>query len=664
MARPSEIMERLLILKQTIYSTRLARRWIILSGLLSLIILPAIGGLNLVYAEDSELSPSEERVLHFPRDRSLGLIMVKDANIIKSNIQDFHDWYSSAEDLGEAQGDVVIPTGKKAALFLNKNAIEDLSPLLNLKPDDLYMLSLIPIVRNQPLHDKCMQHIAHLTGLKNLWLSGTRTTTESMKHITKLQSLEFLVPPTGLTNKGLSYVAQLESLKGLYFVENRVTNEGLNRYLPTMTKLEKLSLWSGQISDAGLVHLSDLPLLRYLSLNSGNFTDAGLVYLKDVPTLKILDLNHLPITDDGVRHLSGHPGLEDLSLFNTEVTDRGLAYLKSIPSLKKLNIGKRNVDRENPAITDAGMVHLAQINSLEYLDLPYQGITDKGIALIANLKNLKHLWVCASSVSPLTDKSMRYISQLHSLEKLIIGGTGFTDAGMDDLAKLTNLRELNLQADSITNEGLAKLKTLKSLEKISLSCKKVTISGLSYLNALPNLVELEVRDVVQDNSGLDISGLTKLERIYLIFNISRRGNELVFDPVRNEDLAYLKKLENLKSLVIPGEKYSMITDAGIAYLKDLPNMRELHCGSPYLTDKSLSCLANIKTLKFLTISGNFTDDGLVYLEGLKTLRSLTIYSANKFSPKALKRLEDNLSNLDSLTAEQNIELKKMSKTKP
>ena len=292
---------------------------------------------------------------------------------------------------------------------------------------------------------------------------------------------------------------------------------------------------------------------------------------------------------------------------------------------------------ENPAITDAGMVHLAQINSLEYLDLPNYGITDKGLVPISNLKNLKHLWVCGSSSSPLTDTALQHVSKLHSLEFLLIHGTGFTNAGMDYLAKLTNLRKLHLHSDLITNEGLAKLKTLKSLERLNLGCKNITISGLSHLNALKNISYLYIEGIKQDNSDLDVSGLTELEELWL------RGGT----PIRDEDLFCLAKLKNLRTLIIGDVKSSMVTDAGIAYLKDLPDMRRLYCDSPYLTDKALSYLANIKTLYSLTITGNFTDEGLGYLEELKGLRNLKIYSANKFSPSALKRLRKKLPNIQT-----------------
>ncbi|HIJ72258.1 MAG TPA: hypothetical protein HPP87_13025, partial [Planctomycetes bacterium] len=461
---------------------------------------------GVITAELTSNAASQPRILHFPKDRSLGRVTFADADIQETRY-DFHFWYGQPE-YKEAKGNVVMPPGKEAALFLYKDSFRDLSPLLELKPDDLFMLCTMSTFHKHSFSQRNMEHIAHLTGLKIFRIRSIGNSIENMKPITKLQSLEKLILPRGTTNRGLSYVSQIKSLKRLIFAPNKVTNAGIKRYLPKLTNLEYLALYGGTMNDGCLQCLADLPSLRELSLNSGNFTDAGLSHVKKCSSLRTLDLNHLPITDVGLRHLSALTGLEDLSLYNTEVTDRGLVYLKSMPSLKKLGIGKRGQEDQ---ITDAGMVHLAQIGSLEQLELP-GGITDIGMAHIAKLKNLKHL---AGSGS--TDTALEYISKLQSLEYLHTGSPGYTDIGMSHLAKLTNLKYLRLSAESITNEGLAKLKTLKSLERLQLTkCEKVTISGLSGLNALNNLTELNLkRGIIQDNSGLDISGLTGLEDLRL-----------------------------------------------------------------------------------------------------------------------------------------------------
>lgn len=611
----------------------------------------------------SNAPPVDVRVLHFPKDRSLGRIKVLDANI-KRHIQiskydsldsvSYHDWYDwkeKADDLGEARGDVVIPAGKKVGLFLHTSTFHDLSPLLNLRADDLYMLSHGPYAWNEnySLPDKCMQQISHLSGLKDLRLYGVTVSTNGMKHITKLQSLEMFALPKGLTNRGLVYVTELKSLKRLHFNDNRINNKGLEYSLGKMANLEELTLYGEQINDDGLVCLANLTKLSFLSLRSGNFTDAGLAHVKKCPSLRILDLMHLPITGAGLQHLSGHPRLENLRLFNTEVTDRGLVYLKSIHSLKKLNVGKRN---QKDQVTDAGMIHLAQINSLEHLELPHRDITDKGLIHIAKLKNLKFLWVGCGSSSQLNNVALKHISKLQSLESLQIGGAGISDDGMKELAKLTNLKQLHFPyADSITNDGLSHLKELKNLERLDLGhCKNITISGLSHLNTLKNLSRLQIDfGLIQDGSGLDISGLTKLEELWL----------RVDAPIYDKDLACMENLKNLRRLTMGGVKHSkkpmvksMITDAGISHLQNLDNLKKLSCGSPYLTDKALACFANMKQIQSLTVYGNFTDDGLTALKGAKTLRFLKIYSSNKFTPAAIEDLRKSLPYLRSLTAEQ------------
>jgi len=594
------------------------------------------------------------RVLHFPADRSLGNIKVMEVDMNRRiqlshhtdsvGWRDWGDWMT-ADNFSEAQGDVVIPAGKKAALFLNEKALKNLSPLLNLKPDDLFMLTNIMPNWNTNIvvSNDGMKHISHLTGLKILWFNNVMAANESMQHITKMRSLEMLRPPKGLTNRGLFYIARMGSLKRLYLQESRVSNVGVNRCLPKLTELEELSLFCPSVNDEGLEFLKDMPKLVYLSLRSGNFTDAGMVHVRKCPPLRIIDLMYLPITDAGIKNLTGHPGMENIRLNYTEVTDRGLGYLKTMPNLKKLTIEKRG---PQDLITDTGMMHLAQIDSLEHLRLPNFGITEQGLSHVTRLKNLKYLWVGGNSNNPFTDTALRHVSKLRSLEFLLIKGTGFTDAGMDDLAKLADLRTLNLQADLVTNEGLAKLKSLQSLERLDLTCKNVTISGLSHLNALNNLTDLEANYFQQDNSGLDISGLTRLEGLKLSTWHKSPG------VITDADLACLAGLKRLKKFVIQSsvEDCKMdITGQGLKHLAGLTELQNLCLGGPNLKDEDFKHFANMKKLLSLYIyGGNLTDECLKHLEALPQLRSLKIYMENDITDEALARLDKRLPNLRTI----------------
>jgi len=594
-------------------------------------------------AKSAEMAKNE-RVIHFPRERSLGRLLVQDENAVR-HIETFYHWIDGTkwEYFGEAQGRVTVPAGKRLSLSIDPDAWKDLSPLANLGADDLYKLTIYGRYPDGPdPDDRCMPHIAHLTGLKVLSLKTTNIGDKGLKFIKNFKSLEYLDLPRRVTDVGLGYVAELSSLKGLYCGSNRFTNAGLHQ-LAKLTKLEELDIGSvykdetGQIrigvNDAGLVHLAKLPRLRYLMLQGEKFTDAGMAHLKNVPSLRILSLGRLPITSRGLEHLSKCSGLENLHLYRTKVTDEGLAHLKSIPSLKKLSLLFTEV-------TDEGMIDLGQVKSLEYLQLPVH-ITDRGLDHLSQLDNLKYLWVGGGSKSTITDAGLEHIAKLCMLEELLIGGRGITDEGMSYIAELTRLKKLNIgTAPVLTNSGLAKLTKMKSLESLDLNFTKVTISGLAQLNAMPNLTKLDVKPLIRDNSVLDIGKLTKLEELRLRFQ-PRSDNSF-----SDEDLACLAGLKHLKSLSIGPRNF---TDKGMAYLAGLTNMERLGIGGPNLTDQGLKCLANMKKLWSLSLSdGYFTEEGLRYLEGFKRLRYLSIPSANAFSNAALRRLRENLPNLQTL----------------
>jgi thiol-disulfide isomerase/thioredoxin len=177
--------------------------------------------------------------------------------------------------------------------------------------------------------------------------------------------------------------------------------------------------------------------------------------------------------------------------------------------------------------------------------------------------------------------------------------------------------------------------------------KKITLSGLNQLNALPNMTFLHMTGVVQDNAGLDISGLTQLENLTISLAATRVEGEIVHDKFRDEDLASLEKLTRLRWL----QGIRGIGDAGIAHLAGLTSLERFNIGGPNLTDDGLKYLAHMKHLNHLSLAGDFTDQGLRHLEGFKALHFLRIYSAQNFSQEALQHLRDNLPHLTSFRAD-------------
>jgi hypothetical protein len=242
-----------------------------------------------------------------------------------------------------------------------------------------------------------------------------------------------------------------------------------------------------------------------------------------------------------------------------------------------------------------------------------------------------------------TDRGVAELAKCKQLEELIIGSIGITDAGLDHIVKLTNLKQLNLfGCIYVTDTGLEKLTALKSLQDLSVGESSITVGGLSCLNKLPNLVRLDFHGVRQDDSGLDLSRLTKLEKISLYLKTRRVGKELVADQLHDRDLACLTGLKRLEWLQV---SHGDVSDDGLKYLSGLTNIERLSVGGKKVTDKGLLHLMNMSKLDTLTLTGNFTDEALVYLERLPTLSYLTIREGAHFSPAAVQRFQRNMPEL-------------------
>ncbi|NIP23049.1 MAG: M48 family metalloprotease [Phycisphaerae bacterium] len=603
------------------------------------------------------------RVVHFPKDRSLGKLEIQDADAVRELNYWFH-WTGIKgpqwEYLGQAQGDVRVPAGKRLSLIVNKTAWRDLSPLSNLRPDDLYKLSLyaLPADRAKP-GDRCMPHIAHLTGLKSLNIRTTGISDRGLKYIRNITSLKYLDMPYRVTDKGMSHLAELHSLKGLYFPQNSgITNTGL-RHLAKMISLEEVYLAGKRMGDACLAHLRDLPRLEYLALYSKGFSDKGMVHIKDIPSLRILSFHEsFPrITDAGLAHISDMPNLELLCMHGIQdITDEGIANLTKMRSLRKLNISSSQV-------TDKGLAYLSQIKTLERLDLPQdqKGITDKGLTYLGTLPNLRHLAISRIHFNDpkmnkeyYTDKGLAALANCRLLEELYIGSPGVTDEGMRQVARLTNLRKLMLfGCENVTNEGLSHLAPLKSLKHLHITHSKITIGGLSHLNKIPAIYKLVLHDIEQDHAGLNISGLRNLEELTIRLKRERRNNSSITQKFTAADFTCLAKLKHLRWL----QGINNVTDAGLKNLSGLTNIERFSFAAAGLTDDGLKSLANMKNLNILSFSNKYpakvsgagrrilTDEGLRHLEGLKMLVNLRIDSDNNFSAAAIRRLRSGLPNL-------------------
>jgi hypothetical protein len=263
------------------------------------------------------------------------------------------------------------------------------------------------------------------------------------------------------------------------------------------------------------------------------------------------------------------------------------------------------------------MPQLESIEGIGYLSA-------EGMKTLATCRNLKCLQVA------LKDRRQGYygptglahLTGLASLEDLAIESDDpLPDADLAALEPLGHLKKLAILRPSVTERGLASISKLRQLEYLHLS--DVPLSGLDHLKGLSNLQCLNVsawgdaaKTASADELMLDLPGLTKLREL-----------RLSGLPLHDEDLAFLKHLPSLETLMI--QPSSSLTGASLRHLRELPELHLLWVfGLSNCTGQDLTCLSNLPKLRELRIAGDITDAVLGSLTGPPGLNSLMVETDN------------------------------------
>ena len=137
---------------------------------------------------EAELPP---RSLRFPAGRSLGELFVRNG---AHQADDYAFW----ESVGRAQGAVSVAAGKELRLNVNPQASADLSPLRALPANAVQYLQLSA----SRVTNDSLAHMAHLTGLRVLWLYDTRISDAGLVHLHGLTGLRVLNLRSTLASRG------------------------------------------------------------------------------------------------------------------------------------------------------------------------------------------------------------------------------------------------------------------------------------------------------------------------------------------------------------------------------------------------------------------------------------------------------------------------------
>ena len=506
------------------------------------------------------LGAAEARTVHFPADRSLGILYTRDSGV--EGRESWQGW----EELGQARGEISISQGKELRLMISDNNYQHIAELASLGANDIQNL----YIRCRYLQDSDMVHLKGLTGLQSLGLSSGRST--------------YTCP---LTGKGFIYLKGMNSLRNFVIQFTMIDDESL-AHLKNLTSLENLTLLNNRaISGEGLVHLRNMPSLRYISFYMVPIEDFGLEKLKGMSRLEHLSLQYTHVTDDGLSYLKGLTGLKELVL-PPNTTDTGLANLSGLSSLEKLYISDTKV-------TDDGLAHLKGLSGLKSLSLGGRNINGTGLRHLHDMPQLKDVSIMMDKMD---DEGMRGLKGLTCVTSLNLERTQVSDAGLANIDELTALEFLNLGSVAITDAGLVYLKDLPSLEALRLECTLITDAGLANLQNLASLRSLWLQGTEVTDAGLAyLKGIRSLKQLYLNHT-----------QISDAGLVNLKELHSLQYLLLDGTN---VSGEGLVHLKDLKLLRNLGICVNNLNDVGIGHLKEMTWLHNLTLGeGSVSESGV------------------------------------------------------
>ncbi|HEY9774815.1 MAG TPA: hypothetical protein V6C81_13720 [Planktothrix sp.] len=228
------------------------------------------------------------RVVSFPKDKSLGNLMVVPSSCKVWPWLIYNSLPRPFLVLGRAQGNVTIPKGMD--LYLDANYVSAENPAI---------LATIPTDA----------------------LSGLR--------FIKVETDE---------RQAAAAASKFPNLKAIDFRDTDLNNEDLKQ-LRSLHKLTALSVRDSEVTGPGLQILSSFPLLEHLSLDNDDVGSAGMKWIGSCKTLRLVTLDHSKVTDSEISNLAGLPDLAFLDLNgNPGITAKSFSVFARLKHLRHLGL--------------------------------------------------------------------------------------------------------------------------------------------------------------------------------------------------------------------------------------------------------------------------------------------------------------------------------------
>jgi hypothetical protein len=298
-------------------------------------------------------------------------------------------------------------------------------------------------------------------------------------------------------------------------------------------------------------------------IGGGQLTDALIGRIAELEHVIALGLGgSRGVSDDGLLQLARMPQLRFLNLSGANISDRGLAVLQHLPNLRVLEMNWQR------GITDVGVANLRFCDQLERVDLMGSPTGDGAIDALQGKTKLSSF----ASGTLVTDAGLRLLHNVPRLKtrqddesiRLLIDGP-FTNAGLASLAGLDGVFDLDLfwHVTGITSAGFAHLAGLPNLGSLGADGKLSDDDAMHHFAAIPRLRRLRAQGTVATDAGFEALSLsTTLEDLW--------GREC--PNLGSRGFMALSRMPALRNL---GVSCTHVDDDALATLPQFPSLREL-----------------------------------------------------------------------------------------
>lgn len=249
------------------------------------------------------------------------------------------------------------------------------------------------------LKEENYKYIGKVEGLKKLRLVGKNLKIPSkffmyIKQIKELESLE--VNGVIIDDLILNEITNIEQLNKLEItgkfnsIDNlkNVSELGFENF-DKLVNLRRIELECPNFSDESLKYIIKCSKLNSITIKFSNLTDKNLKSLNILKNLKYLNLSYSKIKGSGLKYLS-NSNLFELVLFSPYLDTEGFREVIKLKQIKRLSFDKSNISDEN-------LIYLNKMN-LNFLYIK-NGITDKSVEYLLELKNINKLWLSKAKIS-------------------------------------------------------------------------------------------------------------------------------------------------------------------------------------------------------------------------------------------------------------------------